>query len=422
MRKKPKCAKYRHLTVARSRKGTPAIYYFKTRAKKRIRISTSTDDWDEAVGWKIRFEEGEVTRRNSELPTFTEAAGDFLKHGMEGLAKTTQDDYRSILRPNGPLLSWFGGMRVDEIRRGDCARWWEKAVEKAGASPKTGRNHLNAMASALARADDFHELYDDRPDPVAAFRRSLRRRQNTQAARVARDRPREVRRPLAGAEVEAFVKASEEIARTGPRTARDGHLLDMLLLDTGMRPEEATALRWGAINLEDRKLVVREAFARSIHLGPPKSGRSREVELSRRLIALLRTRQSETADTSPEAFLFPARTAQRRERGLPGIDQNTYRRRHFARVCERAKIGHRRIYDLRHTYASQLLTCGVQPAFISQQLGHANTQITLDTYAKWAEAEYRKPIEPRQGEVAADLLSRLRDGERRRQLRVVEGG
>ena len=54
MRKKPKGGKYRHLTVVKSRKGTPVIYYFKTENGKRIRISTEKDNWDEAAAWKRR--------------------------------------------------------------------------------------------------------------------------------------------------------------------------------------------------------------------------------------------------------------------------------------------------------------------------------------------------------------------------------
>jgi len=37
----------------------------------------------------------------------------------------------------------------------------------------------------------------------------------------------------------------------------------------------------------------------------------------------------------------------------------------------------------RHTYASLLLSDGVSPVYVQQQLGHASIQITVDTYGKW---------------------------------------
>lgn len=39
---------------------------------------------------------------------------------------------------------------------------------------------------------------------------------------------------------------------------------------------------------------------------------------------------------------------------------------------------------LRHTYTSQMLTMGLDLAYISQQLGHANVGITAKVYARGA--------------------------------------
>ena len=39
------------------------------------------------------------------------------------------------------------------------------------------------------------------------------------------------------------------------------------------------------------------------------------------------------------------------------------------------------LHDLRHTHASLLLQQGVHPKVVSERLGHANIQITLDTYS-----------------------------------------
>jgi integrase len=64
--------------------------------------------------------------------------------------------------------------------------------------------------------------------------------------------------------------------------------------------------------------------------------------------------------------------------------------------------------DLRDTFASQLLTAGVQLGYVSRQLGHSDVSITARQYARWAGGDaYRSPLEVREGEVPADLLSRL---------------
>ena len=71
-----------------------------------------------------------------------------------------------------------------------------------------------------------------------------------------------------------------------------------------------------------------------------------------------------------------------------------------------AEVDDVRIHDLRHTYASQLLTAGVQLADIARQLGHASLSTTERCYAHWTEDGYREPMRLASGEVPADLLAR----------------
>ena len=39
-----------------------------------------------------------------------------------------------------------------------------------------------------------------------------------------------------------------------------------------------------------------------------------------------------------------------------------------------------RFHDLRHSYASALISKGENPKFVQRQLGHSSIQITMDTY------------------------------------------
>jgi integrase len=55
--------------------------------------------------------------------------------------------------------------------------------------------------------------------------------------------------------------------------------------------------------------------------------------------------------------------------------------KHFRSILEGAGLPRVRLYDLRHTAATLALAAGVSPKVISEQLGHASTAFTLDTYA-----------------------------------------
>jgi len=59
---------------------------------------------------------------------------------------------------------------------------------------------------------------------------------------------------------------------------------------------------------------------------------------------------------------------------------NVYRRS-FCSLVKSAKVPVIRFHDLRHTCASLLLQAGENVKVVSERLGHARIQITLDYYA-----------------------------------------
>ena len=93
---------------------------------------------------------------------------------------------------------------------------------------------------------------------------------------------------------------------------------------------------------------------------------------------------------------------------LQGLDPRNFRRREWRRILQRAGLGHRTPKDLRDTFASQLLTAGVQLGYVSKQLGHADVAVTAKHYARWAGGDlYRLPLTLLPGEVPADFIARL---------------
>ena len=55
----------------------------------------------------------------------------------------------------------------------------------------------------------------------------------------------------------------------------------------------------------------------------------------------------------------------------------------FRLVLRKAALPRFRLYDLRHTYASQLLAEGAPITYVAAQLGHARPTTTLAHYAHW---------------------------------------
>ena len=146
------------------------------------------------------------------------------------------------------------------------------------------------------------------------------------------------------------------------------------------------------------RVIIAESRPRGGENGLTKSGRPRRVALSKRLRLVLSLAYRKQFEPNLEA------------RVLEGINPANFRKREWRRILKRAKVGSRRLKDLRDTYASQLLTAGVQLGYVSHQLGHSDVSVTARHYARWAGGDaYRDPLQLEGSEVPTDLLARLRE-------------
>lgn len=142
---------------------------------------------------------------------------------------------------------------------------------------------------------------------------------------------------------------------------------------TGLRSGEIIGLRKGDVDIEAGELHVRRAIRRGREKRPKTESGARTVTL----LAPAKKVLAQLVDGEPDEPVF--------------INPNTGRYWHeakalnraFARACQKAQVRRRNVYQLRHTYATWALSAGENPAWIANQMGHADTTEVFETYGQW---------------------------------------
>ncbi|RYG55005.1 MAG: integrase, partial [Alphaproteobacteria bacterium] len=111
---------------------------------------------------------------------------------------------------------------------------------------------------------------------------------------------------------------------------------------------------------------------------------TRWVNLSEEAVAALEAQKSTTLLANEHVWHNP-----RKGQFWETADQ--MRKTLWVPLCPRAGIAYRNPYQVRHTYASSLLTAGENPWYVAEQLGHADVTMVFQTYGKFISKDYQKP-------------------------------
>ena len=106
-------------------------------------------------------------------------------------------------------------------------------------------------------------------------------------------------------------------------------------------------------------------------MGPPKTKRSaRRVVLSEDILLYLTRIRNSTPNRI--GLLFPDKNGK-------ALDPDFFDSL-FAKIKKSAGLKEIRFHDLRHFFASLLISQGFSPKYVCDQLGHSSIQMTFDTY------------------------------------------
>lgn len=171
-----------------------------------------------------------------------------------------------------------------------------------------------------------------------------------------------------------------------------------LMANTGCRKGEILGLQWDCINFEDKTIEVRQTLARGenrrLYLEEPKTAHSlRTIPIEDETIAILKAWRRIQRETmlqvgintmSAKQLVFSSPLNEFINMDIPN--------RWMARICKRSNITVLTPHSLRHTFATLLISEGVNPKTVSELLGHSSVALTLDIYTGVYETEKTSTI------------------------------
>ena len=305
--------------------------------------------------------------REKDLGIFVEPAlmplNEFLDRWLSEIAQNklrarTFDTYQSLL--NCHVRKILGAKRLSDIQAYEVQKIYND-MKKANYSPKTIRHVHNVLSSAFKQAVRWKMLMQN-PCEFSELPRM-------EKVEMMYFTPKETTKFLEAAKDDKFFPAF------------------LLAIETGMRPEEYLGLQWKDVNFENKSLSVRRALVVKKGGGfiftEPKTKKSRRsIPISNTLIKTLKAHRriqlEERMKLGANYQTFDLVFAS--EIGTPLLHGNLLRR-HFKPIRDKANLPKIRLYDLRHTTATLLLSAGENPKVVSERLGHASIVLTLDTYS-----------------------------------------
>ncbi len=282
-----------------------------------------------------------------------------------GRQQRTIDGYRSIARRIA--ADRIGGQLIDKVSVRDFDNFYSRLAGR-GLSPATVLRYHTLLGAAFQRGMAWGWVARNTPrlaTPPAVHRL-----------------PRVIPSP----EVVAAVLAEAESSRNP-----ENYVAFRLLALTGARRGEMCGLRWSAVDLEARRITIREAVAKVatgelVHKDP-KSHQTRDVSIDARTAEVLRDhrerqrRQAKAIGEPLSGDAFVLADLHQDPTGRTPIQPNRFTQA-FRRVADRVEGAEGlRLHDLRHWFASTQLDAGEPLPAVAARIGD-NVETLARVYAQ----------------------------------------
>lgn len=274
------------------------------------------------------------------------------------MAKSSYSGYAKAI--NGERMRRWHGLTVCEVAPSALREW----ISEMDCTSKTIRNTLIPLRSIFEDALN-DELIDFNPFDRIALTKLIR--QTAKASDY-------VIQPFTADERSAILEACRP----------DERPMMQFWFHSGLRPGELQALEWQHIDWE--RCIARIELNQVVGVvkAPKTAAGIRDLELNPDAMAALSAQKAISLLRGPRVWLNPSTLK-------PWDTDAQVRKTLWMPLMKRSGVPYRNPYQVRHTYASTLLTAGQNPWYVAQQLGHEDVEMVFRTYGKFIREDYQKP-------------------------------
>ena len=253
------------------------------------------------------------------------------------------------------VFPYFGGRLIETLKPIELERWQNDLLQKY--KPHTVQKFRSILYSILSKAVDNEIIRSNPLDRVEAPKLMKNLQHNEGKVE-----------PFTEDELRLILEHSNIYNRNSYMKN-----IIKLMYATGMRPGEIIALRWSDIDFERKIISITKTRQRNEEGATKTQSSNRCIDMLPLAEEALKEQYKNTKELE---YVFV------NLRGQPFYSHDVIGV-NFKRVLKNAGVKARVLYNLRHTFASQLISKGADIVWVSKMLGHKDVSITLQIYTKF---------------------------------------
>ena len=349
------------------------------KVKTKVTGRTHKEVKQKATKEKIAFQKAGSTRQKAvTIKNYQELATLWWESYKNTVKPNTQGNVRALI--DNHILPTFGEYKLDKLTTPLIQSIINKLADKANREEEGAFLHYDMIHALNKRILQYGVTMQAIPSNPA---RDVVLPRNTQKAK------RQKLKHFDNQELKKFLVYLENLDSCKYRYYYDVTLYKFLLA-TGCRINEALALSWSDIDLDNAIVHVTKTLNRYLEINSPKSKSSyRDIDIDQETVSMLK--QYKLRQTK-ETWKIGQRESVVFSDFIHEYTSIVKLKKRLLTHFKRADVPNIGFHGFRHTHASLLLNSGIPYKELQHRLGHSQISMTMDTYSHLSKENAKKAV------------------------------